>query len=98
MFWKSAILLCCSVVIRVMAVGQTVEDLDSMVVVYFNEGAFAKALPFAEKSLEIINNNGKEKHPEYLNAVNNLAIIYKKLGNYSKAEPLYKVVAEIKKQ
>jgi len=75
---------------------QTAEQLDSQVVALYNQSEFEKAVLLAEKSIEIINSSGGENHPEYPYAINNLAMLYKKTGNYQKAKPLYKIISENK--
>ena len=39
-----------------------------------------------------------ENHPAYAQSLNNLAELYRHIGNYAKAEPLYRQALEVKKR
>ena len=39
-----------------------------------------------------------EKHPEYARSLNNLAVLYNDMGDYAKAEPLYRQALAIRKE
>ncbi|MCC5945599.1 MAG: tetratricopeptide repeat protein, partial [Bernardetiaceae bacterium] len=39
-----------------------------------------------------------ETHPDYANSLNNLGLLYEKMGNYAQAEPLYKESLKIYKE
>ncbi|MBI4646686.1 MAG: tetratricopeptide repeat protein [Bacteroidia bacterium] len=52
-------------------------------------GKYAKAIEYCEKEIEIRKTLKVEKHPSYATSLNNLAQLYKTIGNYSTAEPLY---------
>ena len=83
---------------RIQSFSQTVAKLDSEAVVLYKAQEFQKALPLAEKALEIINKNGGENHPEYFNVNTNLAFLYKKTQQYIKSEHFFKIVADLTKR
>ncbi len=39
-----------------------------------------------------------ENHPDYAQSLNNLASLYEAMGDYAKAEPLYRQALEIRKR
>ena len=39
-----------------------------------------------------------EEHPDYATSLNNLAGLYKSMGEYAKAEPLYRQALEIRRR
>ena len=66
--------------------------MDSLIIlgsVYKKMGNYEKALEYCERALE-----GKESklgtiHPDSLGTVMNIAIVYKNLNDYGKAEEMY---------
>jgi tetratricopeptide (TPR) repeat protein len=64
-------------------------QLNQQVLQLLNQGQYAAAMPFAERSLAIREKVLGPEHPDVAQSLNNLAELYRKLGNYSQAEPLY---------
>ena len=55
----------------------------------YGQGKYAEAIPIAQRILDIEKQVPGEKHPDYANSLNNLASLYKHMGDNAKAEPLY---------
>jgi tetratricopeptide (TPR) repeat protein len=56
---------------------------------YYQRGLFQKAMPLVENAYRLRKEILGEKHPSTLASLNNLALIYQKLGRLSEALPLY---------
>jgi len=59
------------------------------VVQYYHQGQFQKALPLAEKAVQILTKKLGEKNLHTLMSLDNLAQIYQELGRFSEALPLF---------
>ena len=72
--------------------GNADEQLDSLhqhVIMLQTAGKFAEAVPVAQRQLELAKNAHGEEHPEVAVALNNLAALYKSMGKYDDALPLF---------
>ncbi|NJO17987.1 MAG: tetratricopeptide repeat protein [Thioploca sp.] len=56
-----------------------------------------RAEPLYQQALEIRKTVLGENHSDYAISLNNLALLYKSMGNYTRAEPLYQQALEIRK-
>ena len=63
--------------------------LNQQVIQLLNQGQYAAAMPFAERSLAIREKVLGKEHPDVAQSLNNLARLYLEMGNYSRAEPLF---------
>ena len=59
------------------------------------QGKYREALPYAQRVVDIVRKVKGENDPDYAAGLNNLALLYKTMGEYAKAEPLYKQALEI---
>ncbi len=67
-------------------------------VALLGKGQTAKALPLLQEALEIRKEALGEKHPAYATSLNNLALLYREMGDHKAALPLYQKALEIHKQ
>ena len=58
----------------------------------------ARAEPLYRQALAIRRKALGEKHPDYANSLNNLALLHASLGDFAQAEPLFRQALEIKKE
>ncbi len=65
-------------------------ELNQEVERLYQLGRYAEAIPAMERVLAIREKALGPKHPETVEALNNLAVLYYKMGAYDKAEPLFK--------
>ncbi|HDD35667.1 MAG TPA: tetratricopeptide repeat protein, partial [Candidatus Desulfofervidus auxilii] len=66
------------------------KKLNQEVVRFYHQGRYKEAVPFAKRTLEICKSLFGKENPNTATSYNNLALLYKKLGDYSKAESLLK--------
>src|SRR5204862_549164 len=59
---------------------------------------YARAEPLFQQALDIYKQALGEKHPNYAASLNNLAVLYRSMGDYARAEPLYRQALDINKQ
>ncbi len=64
----------------------------------YRQRKHAEAIPLAMKAAEIRKEHLGEKHSDYATSLNNLAMMYRALGDYARAEPLYRQALEIRKE
>ena len=65
------------------------DALSRRVVLLYRRRKSAEAIDLAKQAIELkIETLGKE-HPSYATSLNNLAMLYKSMGDYARAEPLY---------
>ena len=62
-------------------------ECDELVDLYYNEGEYEQAIPYAGISVEISKIVFGEKHPDYAASLNNLGLLYAEMGDNAKAEP-----------
>jgi tetratricopeptide (TPR) repeat protein len=72
-----------------------VETLDADVDPLYREGRFDEAIALAERALSIQERTLGPEHPGVVNAINNLALLYRAAGDYVAAETLFERVLEI---
>jgi len=63
--------------------------LNDEAVKLYNAGKYAEAIPFAERSLAILEKTLGPEHPDVATSLENLAALYEAMVVYAKAEPLY---------
>jgi len=63
--------------------------LNKKVMVLYEKGSYAEAVPLALQALELRENLLGSKHPNVAVSLNNLGLLYASLGEYYKAEKLY---------
>src|ERR1043166_6897624 len=61
-------------------------------------GKFQEAVPIAETVLKYCEKNDGPDHPETAASLNDLALLYDGLGNYSKAIPLFERALKIREK
>ena len=77
---------------------QSWKELNQKVIECRINGDYAKGIEYAEKAkIQAEKEYGKE-HKKYAASLNNLAISYYEIGNYTKAEPLYIEALNIRKK
>jgi tetratricopeptide (TPR) repeat protein len=74
------------------------EILNQQATKLFKEGRYAEAISIAEKVLAITEKALGPEHPFVAQTLNNLAALYKALGDYAKAEALFKRAQAIKQK
>jgi len=72
------------------------QTLHQQVVMLYEQGVYGEAIERAIKSLQFARSNIGEKHPSTASSLNTLAFIYHTLGDYQKAEPLYRSALRIR--
>jgi len=71
--------------------------LNDEVVALYRQGRFREAVDPARQVLEIRKAVLGEKHPRYALGLNNLANLYREMGDYAKDEPLFRQALAIRK-
>jgi tetratricopeptide (TPR) repeat protein len=74
------------------------EALNQRVYKLFVEGKFQEAIPLAEKAVEIARHVRGPKNPVTATSLNNLAELYRAMGEYAKAEPLLEEALRIRQK
>jgi CHAT domain-containing protein/Tfp pilus assembly protein PilF len=69
-----------------------------MVSTRFRQAKYAEGIGPCRKAMKIRGELLGENHPDYAASLNNLAVLYREMGDYAKAEPLYRQALEIKKR
>ena len=70
-------------------------SLDKQVTELYQAGKFNEAIPIAQEFLELSEKALGPDQPQTAGALNDLAVLYKTIGNYAKAEPLYQRALKI---
>ena len=65
---------------------------------FWDKGDYQTAIQWAEKALTLAENEFGIQHKTYTVFLNNLAGLYRSLGRYEQAEPLYKQALVISKR
>lgn len=73
-------------------------DLHRQIIQLYQKGRYEEAIPLAKRSLAIREKALGPGHPDVATSLNNLASLYKTIGDYSRAEPLYKRSLAIKEK
>ena len=71
--------------------------LNQKVTQLIEQGKYQVAIPIAERAVEEAKRARGPEHPETAEALNNLGLLFKKTGDYAKAEPLYQEALRIRK-
>jgi len=71
------------------SLAEQAEAMNRSVMVLYDDGQYAEAIPLALQALEIRERALGPEHPNVAVSLNNLALLYATLGSYAKAEPLY---------
>ena len=83
------------------ALGETHPDyatsLNNLAVLYESRAITPRPSRSTSRPSKSARNPG-EAHPDYAVSLNNLALLYSTLGDYARAEPLYKQALEINKE
>ena len=69
--------------------------LNNLAGLYYNMGAYEKALPLYQRALDIREKILGPEHPSVATTLNNLALLYDNMGAYEKALPHYQRALEI---
>lgn len=77
---------------------ETAGRLHQQVIKLYREGRYKEAIPIAEQALAIREKSLGPEHPDVATSLNNLAELYRALGDYPKAEPLYRRSLAIQEQ
>src|SRR5271154_6530662 len=72
-----------------------IEVLNQQIVKLVEEGKYQEAIPLAEKVVELARRVRGPEDPDTASSINNLALLYSQIGEYAKAEPLYKEALRI---
>ena len=64
-------------------------SLNKQVAELYQAGKFDEAIPIARFSLELSEKAVRPDHPDTARDLNNLGELYRSMGDYAKAEPLY---------
>lgn len=72
-----------------------VDHLNEQVVKLLQQNAYDQGLKLATQAIELAQQYLGEKHPSYGYSLNNLAEIYRRMGRFAAAEPLYKQAVQI---
>ncbi|MBV8418343.1 MAG: tetratricopeptide repeat protein, partial [Verrucomicrobia bacterium] len=62
------------------------DALNKEVTQLVGQGKYQEAIPVAERAVEVSKRNRGPEHPEVADALNNLAFLFKEIGDYAKAE------------
>jgi CHAT domain-containing protein/tetratricopeptide (TPR) repeat protein len=73
-------------------------QLNSNVVSLIEAGKAGAALKMAQEAMAIRKKVLGEKHPDYADSLNYLALLYDSQGNYARAEPLFQMALDIRKE
>src|SRR5262249_6107309 len=61
----------------------------------FDQGRFSEALDLAARARDLARRSVGEGHPDYATSLNNLAVLYRAMGDYASALPLHRQAMEI---
>jgi tetratricopeptide (TPR) repeat protein len=74
-----------------------VYELNQQITQLYQRGHDQQALGLALQALELIRQRVGEGHPYYADSLDNLAGVYRDMGNYAAAEPLFQQAREIRR-
>ena len=72
--------------------------LNQQVQTLFKQGKYQEAIPLAEKAVELTKRVYGPEQPNTAQSLNNLAVLYRVMGEYAKAEPLYQEALRIRQK
>ena len=90
-----AIALSSAVIAQVPAQDDSPAELRQRVMELYQQRKYKEAIPLAEK-LVVVKRAKGEEDPDTATSLNNLAALYRAVGDYAKAEPLYQRALEIR--
>jgi tetratricopeptide (TPR) repeat protein len=64
----------------------------------YQEGKFKEAYPLAIQCRDLTREHLGENHPDFASSLNNLAALYRAMGNFAAAEPLLKQALDIRRR
>ncbi|MDA2917219.1 tetratricopeptide repeat protein [Nitrospinae bacterium AH_259_B05_G02_I21] len=74
------------------------EALTNRALALSRQGKYREAIPVAKEALKVAEQTFGPNHPNVAQSLNSLALLYKVLGQYAKAEPLYKRALAIRER
>lgn len=77
---------------------EEIKKLNQQVIMLYQKGKYEEAIPLAKKTLEICEILPNKKHPEIVQNLHNLALLYQSTEKYSDAELSYKKALEIQEK
>jgi len=77
---------------------QEAEEYNQKAIELYIQGHYQEAIPYSEKAREIDEKALGKNHPTVATIINNLATLYQKLGDYTKAESLFNSCLEIREK
>ncbi len=76
---------------------EELEDLHARIMALYQERRFAEAEPLVRQVLDSVKEIHGKDHPDTANALNNLAVVEKRLGRYDQAGEHYRQALEIQR-
>jgi tetratricopeptide (TPR) repeat protein len=67
---------------------ENLDTLSSRVILYYQQGKYTEAAAIAEKAVALAERTLGAEHPDTLENMSNLGLLYNKLGRYGDAESL----------
>jgi tetratricopeptide (TPR) repeat protein len=77
---------------------ELIASLNSLGILYFQQGRYAIAEPIFEKGLQLTREMLGDRHPDVATSLNNLAGLYDSQGRYEEAEPLYLEAMQLRRE
>jgi CHAT domain-containing protein/tetratricopeptide (TPR) repeat protein len=74
---------------------QQISRLNQQVVQLYQQSQYKQAIRLATRACDLAKRHLGEDHPDYARSLNNLAVLYRAMGNYAAAEPLYRQATEV---
>src|SRR5271168_4900153 len=62
------------------------------------QGKYQEAIPFAERAVEVAKRLRGPEHPDTADSLYNLGVLFQRIGDYSKAEPLLQEALRIQRK
>jgi tetratricopeptide (TPR) repeat protein/CHAT domain-containing protein len=72
--------------------------LNQQVKQLIEQGNYQKAIPIAERAVEVAKGVRGVEHPDTATSLNNLATLYQDMGNFAKAEPFFQEALRIRQK
>ncbi|MCA9393655.1 MAG: tetratricopeptide repeat protein [Candidatus Omnitrophica bacterium] len=80
------------------AAAEALEDLYAQIMMMYADGRFTEAEPLTQEVLRTVEDIRGSDHPDTANALNNLAVVEKKLGKYREAGDHYERALRIQEE
>src|SRR2546426_700204 len=74
---------------------EEIDRLNREVVRLYQRGDFRSAMVQSTRAAELARRHLGEDHPDFATSLNDLAELYRAMGDYARAEPLYRQALEI---